>query len=369
MFSNILFRHIILRSFKYLFLITLTLIGLVWLTQSLRFIELIVQYDLSLIDFFKTVIYLVPDLMGYIIPFSFSISIIYVYYKLHIDREIIILKAVGLSNLRVAFPILILSLVLSLFLGFVTFYLSPLSYKNFNDFRFKLSQTFRNIGLQKRSFTTFKNFTIYVHDKAENQELKGLFIHHKTKKSERIISAKSGYVYFDDSKDGLVLILKDGKQYITDLRKRRPKTTRSQFQSLRYDLSKLMDKRTQRRNKKIYEMETEALLFPSPTLPFKEQQRMRVEGHQRILFPLSLLCNALLISFFFCTTPTRRFKKRKVFVSFASIAALYVLMISALQNSLHLQNTPMIPFIYGGIMMLSLFLIVMIRKETDPFSG
>ena len=89
-------------------LLTIIFIGAIWLTQSLRFIEVIVNHSVSLWGYFSLIIYLIPDLMATTLPICLLIGGIHVYSKLTNDHEIQVIRALGLSNFQIAKPLLIL---------------------------------------------------------------------------------------------------------------------------------------------------------------------------------------------------------------------------------------------------------------------
>ena len=78
----------------------------IWLTQSLRFIDLIINKGLSFGLFLYMTALLLPSLLSVILPIALFAAVLYTYHQLIVDREIIVLKAIGLSNARLALPAL-----------------------------------------------------------------------------------------------------------------------------------------------------------------------------------------------------------------------------------------------------------------------
>ena len=64
---NILFRYIFKKLFNVTLGLSFILIGIVWLTQSLRFIEIIVNHNISLKTYLSLIVCLIPDLLSTIL--------------------------------------------------------------------------------------------------------------------------------------------------------------------------------------------------------------------------------------------------------------------------------------------------------------
>ena len=63
------------------------LVALIWLTQSLRFVELVVNRGLSLGVFFHLTGLLIPNFVAVILPITTFVVVQFVYQRLAGDRE------------------------------------------------------------------------------------------------------------------------------------------------------------------------------------------------------------------------------------------------------------------------------------------
>ena len=81
-----------------LILLTFCFSGVIWLTQSLRFVDLILNKGLSLGLFLYMTVLLLPSLLATILPIALFIAILYAYYHLISDREILVLKTRHLND-------------------------------------------------------------------------------------------------------------------------------------------------------------------------------------------------------------------------------------------------------------------------------
>src|SRR3982750_4538880 len=101
-YNKYIARHLIHSTL----LITFSLTSIVWLTQALRFIDFIVNQGVSITVFLHLTMLLVPSLMLMILPPALFCSVLFVYNKLNMDSELVVMQAMGLSRWRLAAPAL-----------------------------------------------------------------------------------------------------------------------------------------------------------------------------------------------------------------------------------------------------------------------
>ena len=78
---NAITRYILVQfTWPFLF-VTLVLTGVVWLSQSLRFLDLIINKGLSVGGFVYMTLLLLPAFLSIILPVATFLTILYVYYR------------------------------------------------------------------------------------------------------------------------------------------------------------------------------------------------------------------------------------------------------------------------------------------------
>ena len=126
-------RYIFNQLFAAALFITLGLTLAIWLSQSLRWISYIVNQGLPTSTFFYFVGLLLPSFLGIILPIAAFCAVLFVYYKLVLDSEMMVMRAAGLSQLQLARPALILTGLVTLAVYSITLYFLPASYRAFKD--------------------------------------------------------------------------------------------------------------------------------------------------------------------------------------------------------------------------------------------
>ncbi len=157
--------------------VVLSLTCVVWLSQSLRFIDLIVNRGLPLPTFIYLTILLLPTWLSIVMPIAIFASSLYIYNRMLVDREIVILIASGLSPLRLSFPTILVSTVVMIACYVMTLYLIPVSYREFKELQFKIRHSYTDVILREGTFNAIdKNITVYVGERSSDGELSGIIV-------------------------------------------------------------------------------------------------------------------------------------------------------------------------------------------------
>src|SRR5436190_13598778 len=157
--------------------ITVALTVAVWLTQTLRFIDTIVNSGLPLGLTFRFLILLIPGLVSIILPIAVFVAVMFVYWKLMNDRELVVMQAIGLSPTDLARPALIVAVIATGVAYGLSTYLLPTSYRSFKDFQVRIRNDFAQILLPEGVFTNVSDgLTIYARQRGDGGALHGLIV-------------------------------------------------------------------------------------------------------------------------------------------------------------------------------------------------
>src|ERR1700712_1866859 len=94
-------RYVFRQLLGALLLVTGGLVALIWLTQSLRFVELVVNRGLSFTGFLKLTSMLI----------TWFVVVQFVYQRLAGDRELTVMRTAGLSQWALARPAMMLAVL------------------------------------------------------------------------------------------------------------------------------------------------------------------------------------------------------------------------------------------------------------------
>ena len=338
------------------FFLSLIIIGCVWLTQSLRFMEIIVNKNVSLLDFFSLVGLLIPDIISLVLPLCLTFSVLFVYHRLINDHEMVVMRTSGASDWFLARPAFLVSFMAVVIHLIINIGILPHSFSTFRDKEFSLRHELSALLIQQSQFTSIKGVTVFI-QKSKGGRLEGVFIHDQRKKEDVVsqtITAQKGEIYYQ--KGLYQLMLQKGSRF---QEKQDSSPTLLEFETLLYDLTSFSSPKEQR-NIKTYEKHLGELLNPSESLTDFEKSRQKAEAHQRLLIPFLSIIASLLSVFLMlkCLTP-RRQSFKPVWLTLLAVLGLYIILY-VLLNSSHVFFLAF-ETAYGLVFGLLFLLIVLLK--------
>jgi lipopolysaccharide export system permease protein len=331
-------KNILLSSLVILFVVTM----IIWLTQSSRFVDLIISSGISFLSFLKLTMYLLPPIILLVSPVTLFIGIVYIYNKLYLNSELLTLSAAGLSKYKILKPALFTASLVMLFNYFISFYLLPVSNYEFTELRKFYKNNYISFLIHEGIFAQpTKNITIYVASKGVNELLEDVFIHDTSDPENQVtINAKTGRFFKKDNRT--ILFLSDGNRQQID---KKDNYHLLNFKTLELDLE-LGSSQKNKRTLSIGEMHLKELLFSKSNQIEKIRlNKMRAEAHNRIIWPLLNLIFALIaVDSIVGGEFSRMGKKKRIFHSSIILIILLVIVISA--NNLGAKHPVLVPLQY-----------------------
>ena len=170
-------RYILRQCLSGMIFVTGALTAAVWLAQSLRLVDLIVNRGLSAEVFLYLAMLILPRFLDIVIPIGTFIAVLFVFNRLITESELVVMRAAGMSPFSLAKPVLELAGIAWLILMVLSLYLLPASNREFKDLQFEIRNRFVSSLLQEGSFTTISDkLTIYIGGRDDRGEVIGLMI-------------------------------------------------------------------------------------------------------------------------------------------------------------------------------------------------
>ena len=352
-------RYIIYHLTIPTIVITLTLTGIIWLTQSLRFIDLIVNRGLDVLTFLYLSALLIPSLLSIIIPVALFCSILYTYNRLTSDSELIVLKAAGLSKIALAKPAFIVTIFATIFCYIITLYLLPSSYSKFKDTQFLARNNYASALLQEGVFNTpVKNLTVYIEAINRDGTFHGILVH-DARKSEAPITMMAEKGKLLKTPQGPQFYLENGSRQ--EINNQTGNLSMLYFESFPMDLGNYTNigERTFREPEERYITE----LFSANDVSEATRKKFIAEGHERILWPLY---NVALSFIALAAISSGQFNRRGLWkrILTAGIIATIVMSSSITFKSLIIYNHHLAWLIYGMLLTLILLCFASLQNNT-----
>ena len=157
---------------------TAALTGVVWLTQSLRFLDLIINRGLSAVLFFQLAGLLIPKIVTLIIPIAFFLSALFTYHRLKNDSELVVMRTAGLSPWNLASPVVALGAAVALLGYIMNLYVAPTTYHLFKNLQTEVRSQYASTLVEEGTFNTVnRGLTIYVRARESSGDLVGILVY------------------------------------------------------------------------------------------------------------------------------------------------------------------------------------------------
>jgi lipopolysaccharide export system permease protein len=270
--------------------IALTLTLVIWLTQSLKLLELVANSDAPPGMFLHLIALTLPKFLEIILPLSLVIAVIFTYNRLIMDNEIIVLRACGIDQYALARPAIGLAIGTSLLLNVISAYISPICVSEVQTLRETIKNQYSAFLLRDGVFNTFgSDLTIYLRERQDNGDMAGLMIFDARDKSKPAVTvtAKTGRIEMNQGTPNIIVF--DGMRQQMD--PGNGTISKLYFSSYTIEI-KGLEGTAEQHWKESSERTLPELL--NPDLTNKRDRAnvdaFRAEAHNRLITPWNALC-------------------------------------------------------------------------------
>ena len=298
-------RYVFRQLAVALIAVTVGLAALIWLTQSLRFIELVLDRGLSFAVFLELTGLLLPSFFAVILPITTFVVTLFTYVRLASDRELVVMRAAGLSQWQLARPAVGLALIATGVCFALQLWLVPLSHTAFRTWQFEIRNQMAAILLQEGVFSAIGNdLTVYTRLRERDGTLRGILVQDSRGDGAPVtILAEEGRLSLTPQGPRVTLI--NGQRQQVERVNPPPGSPPGTPPTLRLsvltfgenslDLARTGRNVDDARNRDSRERSVTELMHPDPAenLPERDVRKFYAEGHQRLSSPLTALSFAM----------------------------------------------------------------------------
>ena len=288
-------RYILRQLSVAMVFVTIGLSAILWLTQSLRFVELTVNKGASIAVFLKLTLLVLPNFLAVILPVSLFSVVLFTYNKLINDREISVLKGAGLSHMGLARPALFLAAICAVIGLVLNIWVIPKTVDSFRQMQWQLRNNVSGVILHEGMFNQVaKGITVYVRARNPDGELLGIIVHDR-RSSLRTVTLMAERGALIQSEDGesppKVLLFNGTRQQIT---KGSDRLSLLSFDNYAMEFSDSPEPDATRRRDVRERSLRELFSATEAEVGAVDFRQFRVEGHQRLASPLYHFAFALI---------------------------------------------------------------------------
>ncbi len=259
---------------------------IVWLTQSLRFLQYVVNKGLALGAWLKLTLFLMPEFLVVVIPPSLFFVALFIYNRLSIDRELVVAQAAGVSRLSLCKPALLAAAAGAFTCYLLTLVIIPNTTRAFRELQFAIRSDMSQILLQEGAFNqVMPGLTVYARGRAGSGELIGIMVH-DTRKAEAPVTLLAERGVVAGGANGSHVLLFNGSRQ--QLNRDKQEMSVLYFDEYTVDFGGPSadngDRTADYRERSLIQLLT---LGTADGFTPREVGRMRAEGHQRLVGPLN----------------------------------------------------------------------------------
>jgi len=266
--------------------ITFGLTFVIWLTQTVRFLDLIINRGLPLTTAFYLLSLLVPQLLVMLLPAALFIATLFVYWRLGTDSELVVLRSAGMSHWEIARPALAMALAVTLLGYWLCLSLAPHANRSFDALSNALRNDFSQVLLQAGVFTeATPGVTVYTRARTAEGALAGVVVYdQRPGRPQTIYTAARGLL--TGGQNGPMILLEDGT-----LQQRQSQNSPPSILSFERTLVQLGGQVDAGRtaHPRLQWLTLSELMRPPDEIDDATRARYRIEVHWRLAQPLFAL--------------------------------------------------------------------------------
>ncbi len=277
-------RYILQQCLGTAIFVTAALTAAIWLTQSLKLVDLIVNRGLSPGVFLYLAILTLPRFINIVLPIGIFIAVLFTYYRMIAESEIVVMRAAGLSQFGLAKPAMLLSGIGGAALLSLSAYFLPVANRAFKDLQFEIRNEFVSSVIQEGTFTTISDdLTVYVRSRDSNGELTGFVVQDDNDRTKPVTIVAERGVFVPHEGSSRVLLVNGNRQQLDKTTGKLSVLTFEKYTLDLYDLRDAPDDRA----REPQEQFLGELFFPRGDIDNSYRTSLLVEAHQRLITPLS----------------------------------------------------------------------------------
>ena len=355
-------RYLLRQLIGPFLLVTLGLTAVVWLSQSLRIIDLIVNKGLSFSAFLLMSMLVLPTFLGAILPIAFFCSLLFVYNRLTIDSEMVSLRAAGVSQWSLAKPALVMATIIVVASYAIVMYVMPVSHREFKERQFVLRSEHSALLLEEGAFNSLTDgVTVYIRGR-EGGSLNGILVHDAREK-ERPVTMMAERGRLVQTAQGPRFILFNGHRQRIDRDSAR--LSLLNFERYTMDLGEFAP-REGARWREPRERFVNELLDPESEGADWMRGKFLSEAHNRIVSPLFTYTFAAIgMAALLLGNVDRRGQWRRILVAVA--AAVLFQAVALFLVNVTAKNSSLIPLMYLNPILATMAAIAVLRGRLPRF--
>ena len=158
-------------------IVTFVLTGIIWLTQALRMLDVLISQGQSIFSYFDLTVLALPSTLAIVLPISLLCAVLYALHKLISDSEVVVMFSAGMSMWRVAVPVLAVAGAVSVVVLALNIYVAPAGLRELKSRLYEIRGDVVTTMLREGTFTNpTEGLTVYVRERSSDGTVHGILV-------------------------------------------------------------------------------------------------------------------------------------------------------------------------------------------------
>ena len=327
-------------------LVNFSLMSILWLSQSLRFLDFIASKGITVSIFIELTSLLMPRIFTILAPISLFAAVLFVYNRMLADQELVVMKSAGISPWQLARPSVLIGILLIFINIYVMNIAMPKAEIAFKDLEWKVKNNISHLMFREGEFTTLQTgLTVFVTTHQDDGTVSGILINdERNPKTRSAITAEKGLVIQTENGPRIVLI--NGNRQEINIKN--GSFSSVSFEKYSVDFGLKGTKARSKNSVRVNNFKTLITALNNKNLPEADRKKMFVEGNKRITTPLLAViyaligCVGLLVSNF-----NRRGQTQTIMIALVSVILIQAIDLTA--GNLAAKHLAWLMLLYANI--------------------
>jgi len=203
-------RYLFRNLFVATLFTTLAVTAAIWVTQSVRLIDLVINAGAPFYVFIQLILVTVPTFLGIIMPIALASAVVFTYNRMTMDSELVVMRASGASPLALAVPALVLALLVTICVYGLNLYGSPYANRELVRLQYAVRHDYASVLIREGAFNVLADgLTVYLRDRSEGGDLLGVVVHDQ-RAADKVITLMAKRGLMAETAQGMRLVLEGG---------------------------------------------------------------------------------------------------------------------------------------------------------------
>ncbi|MEP2829531.1 LPS export ABC transporter permease LptF [Parvibaculum sp.] len=236
-------QYLFLQALGPFIVASIVLTGIIWLTQALRMLDVLITQGQTLVTFFELTALALPSTLVIVLPISLFCAILYTLHKLISDSEIVVMFSAGISRSVIATPFLAIALATSALILLFSIYVAPAGLRELKSQLYEIRSDVATAMIREGTFANpAQGLTVYVRERTSDGTTYGILVHDSRNPKEPITyMAETGSLVEGPSGPLLVMFNGNIQRISREGDREMGAATLLYFDKYTYDLSQYID--------------------------------------------------------------------------------------------------------------------------------